>query len=205
MGKSDTIRQTRIAFEFIQKLYLEVSYFIKEVEGLLKYETRDQEKFIIGRPSGYGILYNRSSGLEPNYVNLWLLKKFAVFFLPGKEGKDSQASTTVTRFDQDPKIIYLEIVLDDKDLAEPIIYFGVLEKFVRKDQKKEKIEQIMADIEKNFYKIAPSSNAVEKIKYEDGNVKFSGCMTKMNLYDLNTSEDILEMVVKPALMMYREQ
>jgi len=33
--KSEVIHQTTLAFDFIQKLYLEVSYLIKEIEGIL--------------------------------------------------------------------------------------------------------------------------------------------------------------------------
>ena len=44
--KSDLPKQTKLAFDFIQKLYLEISYMIKEIEGLL-YEQ--EEKFVIGR------------------------------------------------------------------------------------------------------------------------------------------------------------
>ena len=49
MSSQNLIRQTKNAFEYIQKLYLESSYLIKEMEGLLKEE---EENFIIGRPSG---------------------------------------------------------------------------------------------------------------------------------------------------------
>ena len=46
------VEQTNLVFDFLQKLYLEVSYLIKEIEGILYGE---EEKFIIGRPSGYSI------------------------------------------------------------------------------------------------------------------------------------------------------
>ena len=48
-NKNDLIEQTYLAFDFIQKLYLEVSYLIKEIEGNLQEE---KEKFIIGKPGG---------------------------------------------------------------------------------------------------------------------------------------------------------
>lgn len=52
MEKAEIVTQTKRAFDFIQKLYLEVSYLFKEVEGLLG-ET--DEHFIIGRLGGYGV------------------------------------------------------------------------------------------------------------------------------------------------------
>jgi len=41
MEKSEIIEQTKVAFDFIQRLYLETSYFIKEIEGILKLEDED--------------------------------------------------------------------------------------------------------------------------------------------------------------------
>ena len=35
MDKQELIEQTRNSFDFLQKLYLEVSYLIKEIEGQL--------------------------------------------------------------------------------------------------------------------------------------------------------------------------
>jgi hypothetical protein len=51
-NKSEIIEQTNLAFDFIEKLYLESSYLIKEIEGNL---NEEEEKFVIGKPSGYGI------------------------------------------------------------------------------------------------------------------------------------------------------
>jgi hypothetical protein len=58
-----------------------VSHPIKEMEGLL---NEEDEEFIIGRLSGYGISKRSSTGLEANNVALWLMKTFAVFFVPQK-------------------------------------------------------------------------------------------------------------------------
>lgn len=70
------IEQNNNAFDYIEKLYLETSYLIKEVAGILEDE---EENFLIGKPSGFQISSTASSGLEPNYVKSWLLKKFSVF------------------------------------------------------------------------------------------------------------------------------
>ena len=78
-AENQLIDQTKLAFDFLQKLYLEVSYLIKETEGLLHEE---EEKFLIGKPSGYGVSSRSSTGLESNSISLWLLRKFAVFFVP---------------------------------------------------------------------------------------------------------------------------
>jgi len=85
------VRQCRLAFDFVQKLYMEVSYFIKEVEGLLL-----EEDFVIGRPSGYQISSRGSSGLEPVHVNMWLLKKLAVFFAPSDKIRLDKGQTRLS-------------------------------------------------------------------------------------------------------------
>ena len=44
MNKDKLIKQTENAFEFVQKLYFECSYLIKELEGLL---AEEKENFIM--------------------------------------------------------------------------------------------------------------------------------------------------------------
>ncbi len=101
MEKAEVIRQTKLAFEFIQKLYLETSYLIKEIEGLL---AEEDENFIIGRPSGYSITNRSSSGLDANNVNYWALKKLAVFFVASELTKSS-GGMTITSFTEKLKSI----------------------------------------------------------------------------------------------------
>ena len=48
------------------------------MEGLL---SEEDEKFIMGRPSGYMITARSSNGLDPALVNYWLYKKLATFFI----------------------------------------------------------------------------------------------------------------------------
>ncbi len=109
INKSEITEQTNLAFDFIQKLYLEVSYLIKEIEGILHEE---EEKFIIGRPAGYGISARSSTGLESTNVNLWLLRKFAVFFVPEDKTRVERGQT-ITEIDDNLKILYLRIILRD--------------------------------------------------------------------------------------------
>ena len=51
-NKSEVATQIKNAFDFIQKLYNESSYLIKEIEGQL---GESDLRFQILRPSGYGI------------------------------------------------------------------------------------------------------------------------------------------------------
>ena len=198
MDKIETIQQTKLAFEFIEKLYFEVSYLIKEIEGLL---SEEEEHFVIGRPSGYGISARSSTGLDARYVYLWPLRKLAVFFVPEDATKISRGQT-ITRFDSDPKVIYLRIVLNEKDLNEPVIYSGVLHEFNNnRDNWPVKVEQAIGHIEYNDTKVFGETDIID---YEDSQIKFKGRIIRTNLFDINTSEDISKMILEPTLKMFRE-
>jgi len=199
INKSEIIEQTNLAFDFIQKLYLEVSYLIKEIEGILHEE---EEKFIIGRPAGYGISARSSTGLEPTNVNLWLLGKFAVFFVP--EGKTNvKRGQTITEIDGNLKILYLRIVLRDKNIDEPAVYSGILYNIQKKPQAKwiGKFENVMGHLEYNDDKIFKN---VEKIDYEDAYIKIQGKLVKNNLFEINNSETIRKKIVEPSLELFRK-
>jgi hypothetical protein len=200
INKSEIIEQTNLAFDFIQKMYLEVSYLIKEIEGILHEED---EKFIIGRPAGYGISARSSTGLESTNVNLWLLRKFAVFFVP-EDNTKLERGQTITQMEENLKVLYLRILLSDKSITEPAVYTGVLYNIEKKPQAKwvKKFENVMGNIiEYNDSKIFQN---IEKINYEDAYVTFQGKLIKTNLYEINNSETILERIIKPSLELYRK-
>ncbi|GFP18533.1 hypothetical protein HKBW3S03_00038 [Candidatus Hakubella thermalkaliphila] len=197
--KEEILRQTALAFDFIQKLYLEVSYLIKEIEGTLQEED---EKFVIGRPAGYGISARSSTGLESNNVSLWLLKKFAVFFVSEEKTK-LERGQTITELHKDLKVLYLRIVLNDKNIDEPIVYLGVLYNIEKKPQAKgiNKFESIMGYIEYNDDKIFKKP---QEIDYEDAYVRLQGELIKNNLYDINDSQTLYDKIIKPSLELYRK-
>ena len=198
MNKKELVHQTKLAFDFIQKLYYEVSYLIKEVEGLL---AEEDERFIIGRTGGYAITSRSSSSLESNQVSLWLLRKLSVFFVAEEFSKYS-GGVTQTKFDEQLKLIYLRIVLDEKDIAEPFIHIGVLYDFVDKHKKwPTKFEHLMGHMEYNETKVFRDG---ERLDYEDGYTKFMGRFVRVNLYDINSSEDIVNHLLVPVLKLYRE-
>lgn len=193
--KADLIEQTNLAFDFIQKLYQEVSYLIKEVEGILS-----EEGFVIGKPGGYGITAKRSSGLESTNVNLWLMRKFSVFFVP-KERTDTKGGQVETYIHDNLKVLYLRFVLNDKDIKEPMVYSGVLHSVTVKPQAKwvRKFENLMGHLEYNDNKIFQD---IERIHYEDNTVKLQGKLAKNNLFDINDSEAIVDRIVRPLLDLY---
>lgn len=199
IDKSEIVGQTNLAFDFIQKLYLEVSYLIKEIEGILREE---EEKFIIGRPAGYGISARSSAGLEPGNVSLWLLRKFAVFFVP-EDKTENKGGQTITGIDENLKVLYLRIVLNDRNIDEPTVYSGVLYSIDKKPQDKwvRKFENLMGHFEYNSDKIFKN---VEKINYEDAYIKLCGQLIKNKLFGINDSETILKKIIKPSVKLYRK-
>lgn len=198
-NKKEIIEQTNLTFDFIQKLYFEVSYLIKEIEGILHEE---EEKFTIGKPAGYGISARSSTGLESTSVNLWLLRKFAVFFVP-EDKTEFKSGKTITRIDENLKILYLRIVLTDKNINEPAVYSGVLYNIQKKPQAKEieKFEKVMGYLEYNDDKIFKNA---EKIDYEDTYLKIQGELVKNNLFEINDSETILKKIIEPSLALFRK-
>lgn len=196
--KSELVEQTNLAFDFIQKLYLEVSYLVKEIEGIL---GEEEEKFIIGRPSGYGVSTTRSTGLESNYVMSWMLRKFSVFFVPEDKTKVI-GGQTITLLDRDLRVLYLRILLNDKEIKEPCIYSGPLYDIEKKpDIKWTKFEHAMAHLEFRGDQIFKNTKPVQ---HEDTYLSLKGELIKNNLYEINDSEKIVRKIVEPSLRLYRK-
>jgi hypothetical protein len=197
-NKEQIVEQCRLAFIFVQKLYMEVSYFIKEVEGLLL-----EEGFVIGKPSGYQISSRGSSGLEPYGVNMWLLKKLAVFFAPDDKIKLDRGQTTLS-VERPAEVVYLRIVLHDDKLAEPTVYAGVLYDVQRCPNTKwpSKFEQAMQHIEYNDTKIFKGD--MQHLDYRDRRIMFKGHLLSIPLFEVNDSDTILGSIVRPCLALYEE-
>lgn len=194
-NKSEMAVQIKNAFDFIQKLYNESSYLIKEIEGQL---ADSEYRFQILKPSGYSISARSSSGLEQNNVNLWLLRKFAVGFVE-KYDSDQSTSQTSTEINEHLKVLYFRITLDEKGLSEPKIIFGVLSDIVKFKDRVKKFENLMGEIEYVDNKIFAK---FPDLDYEDGTFKLKGKFKKVNLLDINSSDELIEKVINPALKLY---
>lgn len=197
-SKKEIVEQTKLAFDFLQKLYLESSYLVKEIEGILNEEI---EKFVIGRPSGYGITSKSSTGLEANNLHLWLLRKFAVFFVEEDKTK-IKGGATITKLTPNLKVLYLRIVFDDAKVKEPVVYSGALYNIEKRPSggKWTKFEHVMGYLEYKNDKIFSES---ENIEYEDSYLKLSGSLIINNLFDINSSDDIMKIIIDPSVEIYR--
>ena len=197
-NKSELIEQTKLAFDFIQKLFLEVSYMIKEAEAIYREEP---EEFVIGKPGGYAISIRNSKGLDTVNVDLWLYKKFAVFFVP-KENTEVKGGQQSTKITDDLKVIYMRVVLQDRSVTEPTVFSGIL--YNIKDKGKAnwltKFEHCMGHLEYYDEKLLQTP---ENINYNDAYVSFSGKLLNIPLFDINSSEAIREKIVLPTLELFR--
>ena len=196
--KKQIVEQCKLAFDLIQKLFLEVSYFVKEVEGLLS-----EEDFRIGKPKGYKISARTSLGLEPVNVNMWLLRKLAVFFAP-KEVLEVKRGQTTLLVEEPAKVLYLRVILDDNKLSEPMVYAGILYDIQKTPSTKsiKKFEQAMQHIEYNDGKIFRGD--LQNMDYEDAHIRFKGHLLEIPLFEINDSDAISKKVVKPCLSLFEQ-
>lgn len=199
MNKKEIVEQTKLAFNFIEKLYFESSYLIKEIEGIL---AQEDERFIIAQPGGYGITSRGSNSLRA--VEYWLLKKFSVCFIPEEYSKKTKTVVS-TYFNKKLRIIFLRFVLHDKDITEPKVYIGVLQNIAKKTEENkypQKVEHIVGHIEYNDSKILKN---LPDIDYEDNYIKMKGKIISHNLYDIKDSNDISEKLINPILKIFRNK
>ena len=195
-NKTEIANQVNNAFDFIQKLYNESSYLIKEIEGQL-----GESGFQMLRPSGYSISARSSTGLESNNVNLWLLRKFAVAFVE-ESNTDLQKGQNVTEINERLKVLYFRVILNDKNQSEPLLIFGVLYDIKKYKDWVKKFENLITHFEYNDNKLFAK---FPNIDYEDATFGVKGKLDKVNLLDINSSDELIEKVINPAIKLYEQQ
>ncbi len=189
-------QQTRNALDFVQKLFLEISYLIKEVEGLL---YREEERFVIGRPSGYGVTSGKSTGLEPTNVEWWLPKAFTVIFVP-EEQTSIHGGITNTPFHDQLKVLLLDIELEGKKNKTPRILAGFVFDINVKRKDHTKFEHLMFEFVNSRDKVfAQAPNII----YEDSYVSMKGEVFCLPLFSISSSDEVSKKVVEPMLAAYR--
>ena len=200
MNKNEVIKNTYNAFEFIEKLYLECTYLIKEIEGIL---AQEPEEFIIGRPSGYQISSRKSNGLEPINVNYWMTKGLAIFFIL-KNRTTVKGGMTHSKIEKDNKVIYIRISLHEPEYKQPEMISGVLYEFEKLSEPKKwpgKIEALMQHFEYSKNKFLAT---LPDVNYEDSYVRVKGKFLSHHLFDINSSDEIKNKVIDPALELFRK-
>lgn len=196
--KQNVVSQVENAFNFIQKLYHESSYLIKEIEGQL---AENELNFQFIKASGYGISSRSSTGLDVNAVNYWLLRKFSFAFVAESQTAETKGAQTITDITPELKIIYFRIILNDSKPKEPQLLFGVFYdiKKLKEESYIKKFENLMGHFEYNDTKIF---SKFPNIDYEDSYLKLKGKFKAVNLLDLNSSEELVKKVIEPALKLY---
>ncbi len=195
--KSEVAKQISNAFEFIQKLYYESSYLIKEIEGQL---GESEYGFQILKPGGYGVSTRSSTGLETNNVNLWLTRKFAVAFVKGSID-ESKRSKRISEISEQLRVLYFRVVLDDKKVTEPQLIFGVLNDIQSVKNEITKFENLMNHLQ---YVDDNLFNKFPDVDFEDGTFKTKGKFKKVNLLEINSSSDLIEKVITPVIKLYEK-
>ena len=191
----DLIIQTKNAFDFIQKLYFEISYLIKEIEGNLQ-----EDGFVIGRPSGYGVTMRSSTGLESINVENWISKSYSVFFCNQDDTKMHQG-VTVTKIKPALKIMIVHIEIFDKEISNPKITYAMIYNIVSNNPKWEKFEYFMSRFAYHGKKIFSNG---PNIDYKDVNCSFKGEFHTENLFSINNSEELRKKIIEPMLELYRK-
>lgn len=198
MDKKHMKEQANLAFELIDKLYFEITYLIKEIEGLLK---REEEAFIIGRPRGYGITVGSSTGIE--YPDWWWYKKFSVFFVRENMTK-TQGGKTLTSFQKDLKIIYLIVNLSDKGISLPKFAIGNIYNISCKSAEHyKKFEDATVHYLNSVWDLAMNKPNFLEGSFEDNYMKFKGRFIIKDLFDINNTQDIQKKLLDPTLKQYR--
>ena len=189
--------QAKAAFSFVERLYFEISYLIKEVEGQLQQE---EEEFVIGRPSGYAVQSRTSSGLEPVNVEKWLPRTFSVFFVP-RNSTELRGGQTITPFGQHLRPLMLHIELVGKHIENPRILAGCLWDIRSLKANQKKFEHLMWEFSYNSVKIFAS---LPRISYEDSYAAFEGRFVEKPLFSVSDSEALVAEVIDPMLKIYRQ-
>jgi hypothetical protein len=189
--------QTRNAFDLVHKLYFEVSYLIKEVEGLLQQE---EEQFLIIRPSGYMVTTRTSMGLDPANVELWFPKNLTVFFC-AQSMTELRRGQTFTPFNDSLKIMLLHIDLFGKHLDAPRILSGCIRNIQsKKPATHTKFEHLVWEFAHRPRRIF---DTIPAIPFEDSYCSFSGEFIEQDLYSLSNSEELVAKLIDPMLKMCR--
>ena len=194
-GKANQIKN---AFDFLEKLYQESAFLIREVESQLNEKRHKFQLF----SDGYCICSRTSIGLEAKEINSWLRKKFAVAFVEKSNADLQNEQVRCTETNENSKILYFRFILDDINQSEPQLIFGVFHDIrFYKDWVKKRGNLLVAVEYADNKLLAKFPN----IDYEDDTFKLKGKLKKVNLFDINSTKKLIEEVINPIIQLYEQQ
>jgi hypothetical protein len=209
--KTGDANQIKNAFDFIQRLYHESASLIREIAELLSKNNHEFQLF----SDGYCMCSRTSIGLEPKEVDAWLLRKFAVAFVEKSivdlQNVDDSLTANLklqnglascTKIDENFKLLYFRFLLDDKNQSEPQLIFGVFYDIKFHKDWVKKRGNILVAIEYADDKLLAQFPDVD---YEDNNFKLKGKLKKVNLLDINSTDELIEKVITPAIQIFEQQ
>ena len=189
--------QIKNSLTFIRKLHFEISYLIKEIEGML---IEEEERFTILKGGGYSVIARTSTSLDSLGPNYWMPNNFSVFF-SDESFVENDKGVTVTKVNKDLKVLFLHIKIIEQDLNEPKIYFGYINNIGSKKSSNSKVEHMLWEFTYSGSKIIFEKDKI--IEYSDSRWNFTGEYLKRDLLSINSSNDIKSKIVDPLLKLYR--
>lgn len=105
-----------------------------------------------------------------------------------------------TEINAELKVLYFRIILEDKNESEPKLIFGIFHSIKKNKEFIKKFENLMGYFEYTDNKLF---SKFPEIDYEDGNFKIKGSFKKVNLLDINSSDELIEKVIKPIIKLYK--
>jgi hypothetical protein len=198
MEKALLAEQTTAAFDYLERLYTETTFLIKELEGHLKQE---KEEFLIGRGKGYSVNAYSSTSLAS--TEWWLYKKLSVFYAP-KEHVVSTGRGTSTALKNGLKIVYLKILYREATIRTPKVLLGVISQIESANQTYKRMEDVITPFFDNLLKWEKGESAMRERSFKDGYLAFQEKYFVRDLFDINSSNDVQEKLLKPVLVLYRQ-
>ena len=133
-------------------------------------------------------------------MHFWLLRKFGFAFVE-ETNTELKRGQNFTVINKELKVIYFRVILDDNKESKPQLIFGVFYEIEKFKKWIEKFENLMGQFEYTDNKMFAK---FPNIDYEDGNFKIKGKFKKVNLLDINSSDELIEKVINPAIKIYEE-
>ena len=198
MDKALLSDQTIAAFDYLERLFSETTFLIKELEGRLR---REEEEFIIGRGRGYSVSAYSSTSLES--TKWWLYKRLSVFFVPKADATKAPRGTS-TAIKEGLKVIFMKVLYREETIKTPKILMGIISKIDSPNRGYKRIEDVVTPYFDYLLKWENQDSGIRERSYKDKFLSFQERYFVWDLFDVNSSGEVQEKLVKPVLELYRQ-